>query len=779
MIFKVTFSQWLVAFLLAAKTMGGPIITGFNPTVGAPGDQVQITGSGFSTASFNVAFGYPPGVLVTVGSIQSDTLLLVTVPSGAATGPISIQPTTGNPFYTVSNFLVIGSGPYISGFSPVYGSVNDTVIITGVHFVNVLGVSFSGVSAEVSANAAGTQITTRVPLGATNGVITVSTVNGTSNSVASFTVLGPGPFITGFTPGHGDAGTIVQISGLHFTDTTNVTFNGIPGVNLLANSDTFIQVQAPPGLNSGPLAVSTPLGTAVTSSNFYGVPIISSVSPSYGRSGTNVSIVGINLLGASGPSFNGASSVNFSVVNNSNIIAAVPPGATTGLISVVVPGASTFSLSNFVIQPTISGFSPAFGPVGSSVTIIGANLNVGTPVVTFNGAQAMPTTNVTFGQIVAQVPPGASTGPISVLTADGSDTSTNLFYLPASILSFSPSNSAPGSRITITGQNFIGASAVSFNETPAAAFSVTNNVSLGATVPNNVITGPIAVTTPAGTNLSSALFYGPPAITDFTPTHGLPGTNVTIRGLNFLGGNVQFSGLSASIISLNNTQFVATVPSGASSGPITVSGPAGTNTSLSRFILDYTSDLRVSITGTPNPVTVGSNLLYTISVVNVGPFASPNTVFTNMLPPTVTLLSANSTFPWVLRTNGNILSGSTTNFSNGNNSVITLLVVPTVPGNIVDTVSVASDNADPMPQDNSVSVSTTVEPLALLSIKLVADHVTISWPAALTNYLLQFEDGLSLTPKWLAVTNPPAISGETKFVTETNIASARFYRLQR
>jgi hypothetical protein len=105
--------------------------------------------------------------------------------------------------------------------------------------------------------------------------------------------------------------------------------------------------------------------------------------------------------------------------------------------------------------------------------------------------------------------------------------------------------------------------------------------------------------------------------------------------------------------------------------------------------------------------------------------------------------------------------------------------VPSVAGNIVDTVSVASDNPDPMPQDNSASVSTTVEPLALLSIGLEADRVTISWPAALTNYSLQFEGGLSLSPQWLAVTNPATISGETKFVTETNVAGARFYRLKR
>jgi hypothetical protein len=72
-----------------------------------------------------------------------------------------------------------------------------------------------------------------------------------------------------------------------------------------------------------------------------------------------------------------------------------------------------------------------------------------------------------------------------------------------------------------------------------------------------------------------------------------------------------------------------------------------------------------------------------------------------------------------------------------------------------------------------------VEPLALLLIGLLADQVRISWPVTLTNYVLQFEDGLAPNPQWLSVTSAPVISGDVKFVTETNAAPARFYRLQR
>jgi len=786
MTLKVTFAQWVIGVILAGgQVLGAPVITDFSPTAGTVGDQVSLNGSGFSSGGFTVLFWNGGSGVVAPGVfLNSDTLITVSVPSGITTGPIGIQQGTGTPSYTVNEFAAIGFGPYIINFSPAFGSVNDSVVITGVHLTNATGMTpavlFNGTNAsEALPNAAGTQITTRVPAGATSGPLTVSTIYGTSNSPTSFTVVGPGPFITDFSPISGDSGTKVLIDGFHFTGVTNVTFNGQPGVILTATSDTLLQVAAPAGVITGPIAVNTPLGSAVTTSNFFGKPTVTGFSPAFGRANTNVLISGTNLLGATAVYFGGVPSTSFSVISNSSLKAAVPVNAITGLIRVIVPGASAFSPSNFVVQPTLYGFSPISGPPGTPITVTGANLNAGTPVVRFNGLPAATPTGVTFGQLTAQVPAGASTGPISVTTADGSDTNSALFFIPAAITSFTPTNTPPGSQITITGHNFTGASVVAFNGVPAAGFVITNNTTIGATVPGNVISGPISVTTPAGVALSSSSFYGAPLITSFTPVLGLPGTNVTINGVNFLGGTVQFAGIKATTISLNNTQIVATVPSAAQTGPITVIGPAGTNTSLAKFTLDYTSNLQVSITNSPNPATVGSNLVYTIVIYNAGPFAAPNATFTNILPATATLLAASSTALWTLSTNGNVLTGTIPSFGSGNVTTLTLVVVPQTTGNITDTIFVTSDNPDPSPADNTASITTIVQPLALLSIGLLSDQVRISWPVTLTNYGLQFEDALLPNPQWSSVTSVPAISGGLKFVTESNTAPARFYRLSR
>lgn len=75
--------------------------------------------------------------------------------------------------------------------------------------------------------------------------------------------------------------------------------------------------------------------------------------------------------------------------------------------------------------PVVTGFSPTSGPIGSSVIISGSNLAT-TTVVTFGGTPA------TFGvqsegQIAAMVPVGAKTGPITIVTPDGSTTTSQSF----------------------------------------------------------------------------------------------------------------------------------------------------------------------------------------------------------------------------------------------------------------------------------------------------------------------------------------------------------------
>jgi hypothetical protein len=92
--------------------------------------------------------------------------------------------------------------------------------------------------------------------------------------------------------------------------------------------------------------------------------------------------------------------------------------------------------------------------------------------------------------------------------------------IPA-ITSFTPAAAANGSTVTISGTNFIGATAVSFGGTAAASFTVVNATTITAVVPANA-SGTINVTTPAGTGTSTSSF----TITPQTP----PGNALNFDG---------------------------------------------------------------------------------------------------------------------------------------------------------------------------------------------------------------------------------------------------------
>src|SRR5205814_2278953 len=101
---------------------------------------------------------------------------------------------------------------------------------------------------------------------------------------------------------------------------------------------------------------------------------------------------------------------------------------------------------------------------------------------------------------------------------------------------------------------------------------------------------------------------GGPTIASFTPTSGPAGTTVTISGTNFTGATaVSFNGTSAASFTVNSaTTIQATVPAGATSGPLRVTTPGGTGTSASNFTVSASGPTITSFAPTSGPV--GANV---------------------------------------------------------------------------------------------------------------------------------------------------------------------------
>jgi hypothetical protein len=323
-------------------------------------------------------------------------------------------------------------------------------------------------------------------------------------------------------------------------------------------------------------------------------PTISSFNPTSGPIGTSVQISGSGFGGSSpatAVTFNGTAAT-FTVDSNVTITAIVPAGATDGPIAVTDSEGTATSATSFDVTPspvpTIASFNPTSGPVGTSVVITGTGFT-GASAVTFNGTSATFTVNSNT-QITATVPNGATTGPIAVTTPGGTATSSTNFTVTVSglsITSFNPTSGPIGTSVVITGTEFTGVSSVRFNGV-AATFTVDSDTQITATVPAGATTGPISVRKQGITATSASNFTVTPSpvptIASFNPTSGPVGTSVVITGTGFTGASaVRFNGTSATFTVNSNTQITATVPSGATTGPIAVTTPGGTATSSGVF----------------------------------------------------------------------------------------------------------------------------------------------------------------------------------------------------
>ena len=139
---------------------------------------------------------------------------------------------------------------------------------------------------------------------------------------------------------------------------------------------------------------------------------------------------------AMAPASNGSGQMNYWIVDRE-----VDNGANSrendGKIFEISTSSSTVTIN---ATPSITDFAPLSGPVGTSVTIEGSGFTGATDVA-FNGTSVEPETFtvVSDTQILAMVPSGASTGPISVTTPGGTATSSTDFTVTqVSSLSFGP-----------------------------------------------------------------------------------------------------------------------------------------------------------------------------------------------------------------------------------------------------------------------------------------------------------------------------------------------------
>jgi uncharacterized repeat protein (TIGR01451 family) len=617
----------LLLFLpLAARS--SPI--SFSPAFGQPGNVITITGSGFTGATL-VEFNTNTPTLADFTNL-SDSVLLVVVPPGAASGAIGVlEGSTWS--YSTSNFQV---APIINSFSPPNGANPTVVYILGENFIdNGTTVIFPGVSTRIAATyVASTEVEATVPVGAGDGPLTVITSAGTNVSATNFLASGA-PIITSISPSLATNGQMVDIFGYNFFNLQSVKFGTLMAGGYSVVSSTEISATVPIGATSSNVIVSNSYGSATYSNFLTGSgPVITGFSPSVSSISNYVEIYGLDLSAvAEGGSvtFNGhEEDILGSGETNSEMYLEVylTNDSGTGPIKVMA-GTNSFTTStNFTnsTAPFISSFSPTLGPPGSSVVIDGLNFT-GTPSVYFGSTRAASTITGEGTQLTATVPSGLATGnyAIEVTTTAGGATTTSNFTITGTgpvITSFTPTNGVRGTSVTLSGANFtsLGASAVQFNGVTATYQTVTSTTELTATVPADVTSGVITVANSSGTATSPTLFYMQPWITSLSTNGGIVNASFTIAGRSLTGASaLQINGLSYTNFTVSATQIVATIPSNATSGQIVITTPGGTFISTNTFaILPKIYSFSPSLGPAGTVVAISGTSLFDVTSVEFG-----------------------------------------------------------------------------------------------------------------------------------------------------------------
>ncbi len=154
-----------------------------------------------------------------------------------------------------------------------------------------------------------------------------------------------------------------------------------------------------------------------------------------------------------------------------------------------------------------------------------------------------------------------------------------------------------------------------------------------------------------------------------------------------------------------------------------LTAPVNPQNSSSGCLDTSSADLSITEADSPDPVTTGANLTYTLTLTNNGVAEAQNVTVTDNLPSAVTFVSCGSTGDGVCAGSGNDPTVTFASLASGLSATITLVITANGPAGttITNTARVSSATPDANTGNNSATATTFVRaPLPALSINAVA-----------------------------------------------------------
>jgi len=618
-----------------ASSLQGPTVGSLSPTAGVEGTWVTITGTNFGTVQGGgntVSFGSVPAGASTS---WSDTQITAIVPSGAATGPVSVVvnglQSNQNVIFTVSATVI--------GVSPSSGAALSQVQISGSGFGATKGastVAFNGVVAPIL-DWSPISITALVPPGATTGNVVV-TIGGVATTGPSFSVTTPTtptlPNILSISPTSGGAGTHVTINGSGFgAQSTGSVLLGSTIGSVLSWNDNMVVATVNAGSTSG-VAQIQQSGYSSNSLPFtVNTTTISGISPNNGLAGTEVTITGsgFGTSQGSGSVWLGTAAGIVTNWNDGEIDATVSAGATSGSAQVLQNGVWSNSVPFTINLPHISGITPTSGSAGTVVTVTGNGFGIsqGSGIV-WIGNMAGVVSGWDDTHVVASVPSGAVSGVVKV-QQNGTWSNAVTFTVPTTLGSGTQVTLVPNVLNMVAGDTR-SIQALDSSSQPVAGLTWASSDTTIATLSTDdppIVTAiaPGTVTITAGSASADVTVYAGPTLPVGTVIWSNPGDG---SGVSSIVPAVPSSTGVADVFALNADCKLQAIKS---DGTVGWSKSIGTtidqkgNSSCNQFLPDFQGGAVVNtgqsiyhldgVTGVPSPAYGSSTSCFTTPVVSM------------------------------------------------------------------------------------------------------------------------------------------------------------------
>jgi len=329
------------------------------------------------------------------------------------------------------------------------------------------------------------------------------------------------------------------------------------------------------------------------------------------------------------------------------------------------------------------------------------------------------------------------------------------------------------------------------NSTPvpsSADVVVTMSASPNPATVSNALTYTITITN-----------YGPSTATSVRSSYALPPGTTYVTNLDLLTGQVCdpnpviTSNANGVVVTLSHGDFpkdrgvalqVTVIPNniGSFTNVVTVAGnetdpnPANNTVTNITPVNVASADLAVTMVDSPDPVLVGNNVTYIITVVNNGPSTALGVMLTNTLPPNVTVIS-NFTSQGTRSLASGTISCNLSDLDSGASATLTIVVQTTSAGTLTNTAHVASSVQDPFKSNNTAAVKVVAQVPQLL-VSHSNSSLTLSWPAEANRYVLEVATNLNYPIFWDSNLPPATLSG-SQYTFPVNVSNgSKFYRLE-